>query len=500
MRGWEDGLKPGLRAGCGMALLAAAVVSLAEKPTLDHVFPTAVARGTTNSVTLSGKFEAWPPKIWSSVEGLNFVFSTNKGSVQVVVDEAAPVGAGLARLFNDDGASELAILAVTADAWVADSEPNNHFSKPQHLTHFPAAINGRLEKNNDVDSFGFSVRAGQWIEARVESHTLMSKLDAVLRLVTTHGYQVAWNHDFDTFDPRLVWRAPKDETVVLQVFGFVYPAGSEIALSGGNGGVYQLRVALTDQPPAELSGPLMEEPSTNALPVERMGAICPAGDEDRFYVALKKDETVEIVVNASEFGSPLDPWVRIDDAAGKELARNDDADGTRDARLEWKAPMDGEYAAVVGSLTHQGAEDWRYRFAARKVGPEYKATVASNAILLMGTGTNELKVGTQRLRNFTNELVVAIQNLPEGVTVEPAKVDGKSSEATLRLVAENAPPFNGPVRVTVADLATKEERAAFFELVSRSENNGVPGGYSKLMVERTDTIWLTVKAQPAGSK
>jgi hypothetical protein len=40
---------------------------------------------------------------------------------------------------------------------------------------------------------------------------------------------------------------------------------------------------------------------------------------------------------------------------------------------------------------------------------------------------------------------------------------------------------------------TKEQRPAIFSLVSRSENNGVPGGYSKLLVEETEEFWLTVK-------
>ena len=65
------------------------------------------------------------------------------------------------------------------------------------------------------------------------------------------------------------------------------------------------------------------------------------------------------------------------------------------------------------------------------------------------------------------------------------------------VVTTNAPAFNGPFQIIVTDQTTKEQRAIPFEMVSRSENNGVPGGYSKLLVEKTDQLWLTVKAQPA---
>jgi hypothetical protein len=40
--------------------------TLADPPTLEHVFPVGVARGATNTITVAGKFEPWPPKVWAS--------------------------------------------------------------------------------------------------------------------------------------------------------------------------------------------------------------------------------------------------------------------------------------------------------------------------------------------------------------------------------------------------------------------------------------------------
>src|SRR5690606_2024201 len=109
------------------------------------------------------------------------------------------------------------------------------------------------------------------------------------------------------------------------------------------------------------------------------------------------------------------------------------------------------------------------------------------------TGTNELKVSTKRFHNFTNELTIQIEGLPEGMTAEPVKVDSKSNGGTLKIVTNDAPGFNGPINLVVRDNITQELRAATFSLVSRSENNGVPGGYSKLLVETTPHLWLTIK-------
>ena len=472
---------------------SASIVLAAEKPTLEHIYPTAAARGETNTLTLTGKFGDWPPKMWCSTPGLEFTFPTNKGTVHISVPVDALSGAALMRLYNDEGASDIAIFVVSETPDVSDTEPNNHFSKPQLLTNFPTTVNGRLEKNNDVDSFGFSVKAGDWIDARLASHTLMSKLDAVLRLTDSNGYQIAWNHDFSSFDPRLVWQAPYDQSVVLQVFGFAYPAGSEIVLSGGNGGVYQLAIAVGNDAPVDLNEPVNEEEKIAGCPAEVLGAICPAGDEDKFTVTLKKDEWIEVRVDAMQFGSDLDPWVKIADTEGKQLARNDDAEGSRDAVLEWKAPADGDYSVVVGSLTHRGEEHWRYRLSVAKVAPDFRATVEPSSFVLESTGTNELKVSTKRLRGFTNELSIAMEKLPGGVSAEPAIVKAADKEGTLKLVTKDAAAYNGPIKVIITDTVTNEQRPARFELVSRSENNGVPGGYSKLLVESTDQLWLTIK-------
>jgi hypothetical protein len=479
-----------------LASAAACVTStcLAEKPDLDNVYPTAAARGQTNTINLAGKFEPWPPKFWCSTAGVDATFPTNKNKLDLVVSADAKAGPCLLRVYNDEGASDPIIFVITDKPQLPDTEPNNHFAKAQALTNLPVTINGRLDKNNDVDSFAFPIKAGQWLDAKVESHTLMSKIDAVLRLVTTNGYQLAWNHDFASFDPRIIWQAPYDQTVILQVFGFLYPANSEIALSGGNGGVYQLSIITRTEVPKDLTVPLNEDAKLSLTNCPKVvGAICPAGDEDKYPIQLKKDDSIEVRVDATEFGSDLDPWVKITDAAGKELARNDDAEGSSDAVLEWKAPADGEFNVVIGSVTHAGDESWRYRLQVEKVAPDFRATVEANSFVLESRGTNEVKVGTKRLRGLTNELSIAIEKLPEGLAVEPVKVDAKGNEATLKLITKDAAAFNAPIKILVKDEVTGEQRPAIVSLVTRSENNGVPAGYSKLLVEQTEDLWLTIK-------
>jgi len=89
--------------------------------------------------------------------------------------------------------------------------------------------------------------------------------------------------------------------------------------------------------------------------------------------------------------------------------------------------------------------------------------------------------------------------LPEGVTSVSTNLASKiSGDVTLPItVASNAPSFSGPVQMKLTDANTGKERIIPFSLPGRSEDNGVPGGYSTLLVEDLDHIWLTVKPKPA---
>ncbi len=71
-------------------------------------------------------------------------------------------------------------------------------------------------------------------------------------------------------------------------------------------------------------------------------------DQDYYRLQAKKGERLVIEVEARRAGSAVDPLLRVSDAAGKEIARNDDAPGLGvDARLDIEFPADGEYFIAV---------------------------------------------------------------------------------------------------------------------------------------------------------
>ena len=480
----------------------------AEKPVLEHLYPSGGAIGSTNEVRFFGKFEPWPPKFWSDSDQLSFHAETNKGKATITVATNASPGAHLIRIYNDEGASDPKIFVIGAGNEITLADGKKKEPKGEAINNFPITINGRLEKRGDVDLFTFKMHGGEYLDAKVESYVLMSSLDAVLRLLDASGHELAMNHDWATLDPRLVWRSPVEQQVTLQLFGFAYPANSDIQLSGGEGAVYRLHLALEKDLPADLRETLTEvaanDSRTNAQPLEIskmiVGSIGKTGDEDCYAFAGKKDDWYEFTVAAASLGSSLDAWMKIEDEAGKELARDDDGGNSRDPRIEWKAPGDGKFFVRVGSVTHRGGREFRYHLQSRKLLPDFEARMNANTFEFTPGSTNDLKFTVKRLRGFTNELTASLESLPEGINCEPNSITKEGDSELKAIVATNAPPHNGPIRILIEDRASKAKRAIPFEFISRTENNGVPGGYTELRVNKTDQLWLTVKPKPAEEK
>ena len=462
---------------------------------------------------------------------------------------------------------------MTREPQLAEQEPNDDFKNPQALKHLPASINGRLEKSGDVDSFAVELEAGQTLVASVEAFTLASPVDAVLRIVDSRGVQVAFNHDGSTLDPFLAWTARSAGTYVVQLFGFAYPAESDVKFTGNNKCVYRLhlsrgpylrhtlplgvqrgtrtslRVAGWNlRQPVEVpfdgsdlsanarqttlqlpgfdnalsvpvgDGPevMEQEPNDGAAETNQLetpfaitGCIKRPGDEDRFHFAAKKNDKFLIDVQSASLGFSLDAWLRIEDPKGKELAKNDDGAGA-DPKLEWAAPEDGVFVAAIGNVLQRGGPDYLYRLDLRRAVPSVTISVSDTAFTIAPGKTNELKVTVKRLHGFKPVLTLSARDLPEGVTVEPLEVPEKGGELALKLIASSsAKPFNGMFQIAATETESRKEHRAIADLTSSTVNNGVPGGFTKLLIESTDQLWLTVlapsepkveKAKPADPK
>jgi hypothetical protein len=182
----------------------------AAAPSLDCLYPLAVQRGATNAVTAIGKFDPWPPKIWTSAPKVTFIAETNKGKLQIAVAADAKPGSYFVRAYNDEGASAPRFLIVAGAMELAEKESNNDFESAQTVETFPTIVNARFDRNDDVDTYGIDLAKNQTMVARVEAYVMASPVDAVLRLLDARGVEIAFNHDDGrTLDPEIVYTAAK---------------------------------------------------------------------------------------------------------------------------------------------------------------------------------------------------------------------------------------------------------------------------------------------------
>ena len=241
-----------------------------------------------------------------------------------------------------------------------------------------------------------------------------------------------------------------------------------------------------------------EQAETITAPIGLNAVINAPGDEDRFAFEVKKGDKLDFAVQSASLGFPLDAWLRLEDGAGKEIAKSDDSGGSPDPKLSWTAPAAGQYQVVIGSVARRGGSDHVYRLEIAPPTPGFTASIAANAFTIAPGKTNEVKVTVTRLNGFDGKLSIEARDLPEGVTAEPAAAPAKSGDVTLKLFATtNAPAHNGPVHFVIVTTADHRERPVPHPLTTRAENNGVPGGYTDLVIEETSELWLTVVPEKA---
>lgn len=480
-------------------------------PTLDHLFPVAAAAGGTTPVAAVGKFAPWPPQVWTDAPGITFRPGEKTGQFNVEVSPDVPTGPHLIRFFNDAGASAPRFLVVTAasDPQTTENEPNDEFAKAPRIEQLPVTINGRLNKSGDVDSFAIQLGAGQTLTASLDAYVLGSPVDAVLRLVDTHGLELALEHDNGrNLDPALTWTAKAAGTYVLQVFGFAVPATADVRFTGSDACVYRLHLARTAPAgPAfpQANGPEWTEAEHASRtgdqpapvpPFAVKGAIEQTGEQDRYVFAATKGDKLVLAIESAALGLPLDAWLAIRNSAGKELVRNDDGTNA-DPVLEWTAPDTGTYTAVVGSVLQRAGPDHRYRLSVQTARPQFQGVIAESGFKVEPGNSAKIKVTARRIQGFKTKLTATVTGLPDGLAASPVELGETAKEIQLEVTAAaEAPPFNGPIRIEFREENSDTVRTAVHELVSTTLRNGVPQGFRDLVVTSTDQLWLTVLPAP----
>ena len=521
----------------------------AVRPLVESIYPSGGQRGTDVTVTIAGKFEGGPIKVWADTPSILFEPAKKPDTFTVHIAKDAPLGPHLVRVYTPIQAMPPRVFIVGDQPELVEIEPNDDRTRPQSVAQLPVTINAQLDKIGDVDCYAIQLQSGQTLVAGVQGRRLGSAIDPMLHLFDESGVEVAFVQDGLGLDPLLAYRAPKSGTYVIRISAFAYPPAAEVKLAGGKDPVYRLNLttgpfvraampagvtrgqkttiqllgrnlesdrieadatnvpAGTDHffipvPDAESrlrieigDGPELIEASeatrnTLAPPFAVNGAIIAPNEEDRYRFTAKKGERLSLNIRAGALGSPLDAVLKIEDATGKQLMTAEDPTGSGNPKLEWTAPADGAYTAVITDYFARGGPDHRYRLAIARPTPRVQATVEADAYTLQAGKTTPIKVQIARKNGHAAKMIAAATNLPPGITATSAEIPEKAGEATITLTAApDAKPADAPIRVILlgTDVEKPEASLATFDLKKERDKAGVPDYF-----EDVPDIWLTV--------
>lgn len=192
------------------------------------------------------------------------------------------------------------------------------------------------------------------------------------------------------------------------------------------------------------------------LPQIVNGRIERAGEPDFFRFDARAGDEVVAEVYARRLGSPLDSVLRISDAAGKELAANDDFEDKgaglithqADSRILFRAPSKGTYYIQLGDAQRKGGPEYAYRMRVSHPRPDFELRVAPATLSLRAGSTAAVTVYALRKDGFAGEIALALKDAPAGFTLAGAMIPSGEDKIRLTLTAPRG-PVSAPVSLEI---------------------------------------------------
>jgi len=219
-------------------------------------------------------------------------------------------------------------LSAAASALPADDAGNDTRTRARLAT--GSSFDGALNYVGDRDVFRVALEGGQSYRftLRTTGEGEGALADPMLRLLDASGEEIAQDDDsggglnsYIEFSPE----ASGDFFVEARGFG------------DDAEGAYRVSAAVGDIP-ADTS----TDAELSADGDYRAGNLSPAGDSDWYRVTLSEGQAMRVSLDGAE-GGLGDPLLVIHGPDGGELARNDDAGGSLNSRLEFAATAAGDY-------------------------------------------------------------------------------------------------------------------------------------------------------------
>ncbi len=290
---------------------------------------------------------------------------------------------------------------------VLEVEPND---TPAQATPFeaPAALNGVIAKDGDVDMFKFGAKQGQVYDVRVHARSLRSPLDSVLEIRRSNGAVIAANDDTTTPDSYLRLSAPADDQYIIAIRDHLGRGGPEY--------VYRIEVAPV-RPRLTLDLPERQQYVDVTAPVP-------------------KGNRIALMLNAQreDFGGEVTLEARgLPQGVSVEMA-SVPADQNRVPVL-LTASDDAPPAAALVDLVGR----------AKQGDQLIEGHLVQRTVLVRGNNNNDAWGRTEE-----RMAMAVVQSVPFAVQIVEPKVPlVQSGSMEIKIVARRKSDFKGPINVTM---------------------------------------------------
>ncbi len=201
-----------------------------------------------------------------------------------------------------------------------------------------------------------------------------------------------------------------------------------------------------------------------SLPAIINGRSDTPGDIDVFSFEGRAGNTVVAEVMARRLDSPFDSIIRLTDAAGKELAANDDHEDKgaglvthhADSYLSITLPSDGVYHLVLRDAQGKGGTGYGYRLRLSPLRPDFALRVVPASLNVRAGVATPLTVYALRRDGFSGEITVELKDAP----------------ADFRLAGNVIPAGQDQVRMTLTAYGPPEVQPFSLQLEGRAAIDG----------------------------
>jgi hypothetical protein len=409
------------------------------------------------------------------------------------------------RLLTPQGITNPIFFEVGTLPEIVEIESRTSAAATETRIPLPASINGQIMPG-DVDRYRFKAKKGQDIVAAVSARQLIPYIadavpgwfQATVALYDDSGRQLTFSDGFQVRpDPLLHYVIPADGEYVIEIRDTLYRGREDFVyritlggvpwitgvfpLGGQSGRQSTLQLTGLNLPASTAAldarelrpgihtlaeGPhvsidalpevLEKEPNDSpeaaqavSMPLIINGRIDHPGDTDVFKIEGRAGEPVIVEVMARRLDSPLDSLLQVTDAAGKQLALNDDftdkgaglSTHHADSFLMLRLPADGTYYVQICDTQNRGGESYAYRLRLSGPRPDFELRVVPSSISARGGTSVPITVYAMRRDGFSGPIDVALKDAPKGFELEGARVPAGQDQVRMTLAT---PPITTP--------------------------------------------------------